>query len=121
MIIIVLKESGFKRTIIWNKYQSRISTERPKQHLSYLINPSYQGLNRLFALQFENNAHQTSYNRFFLPTVEIKNDNVMNDGKIFFDQPVKNNLRTYDSIWKIATCQGDDYTTGYLLDYNYFK
>ena len=41
--------------------------------------------------------------------------------KNFFDQPVKNNLRTYDSIWKISTCQGDDYTTDYLLDYNYFK
>ena len=84
MIIIVLKESGFKRTIIWNKYQSRTSTKRPKQYLSYLIDPSYQGLNRLFVSQFENNAHQTSYNWHFLPTVEIKNYNVINDGKKFF-------------------------------------
>ena len=38
-----------------------------------------------------------------------------------FDQPVRNNLRTYDSIWKIVTGQGDDYTTGRLLDYNYFS
>ena len=39
----------------------------------------------------------------------------------FFDQPVKNNLITYDNIRKIATGQGDDYTTGCLLDYNYFN
>ena len=38
-----------------------------------------------------------------------------------FDQTVKNNLITYDSIQKTATGQGDDYTTGCLLGYNYFK
>ena len=45
----------------------------------------------------------------------------MIDGKNFFDQPVKNNLRTYDNIRKIGTGQGDNYTTGFLLDYNYFN
>ena len=44
----------------------------------------------------------------------------MIDGQNFFNQPVKNNLKTYDNIRKIATGQGDDYTTGFLLDYNYF-
>ena len=39
----------------------------------------------------------------------------------FFDQPLRNDLITYDNIWKIATGQKDNYTTGYLLDYNYFK
>ena len=45
----------------------------------------------------------------------------MIDGKIFFDKPVKNDLRTYDKIRKIATGQGDDHTTGCLLDHPYFK
>ena len=45
----------------------------------------------------------------------------MIDGKNFFDQPVKNNKVTYENIRKIATGQEDDYTTGYLLDYIYFK
>ena len=45
----------------------------------------------------------------------------MIDGKHFFDHPVKNNLRTYENIRKIATSQGDDHTTGCLLDFNYFK
>ena len=45
----------------------------------------------------------------------------MVDGLNFFDQPVKNDLRTYENIQKIATAKGVDYTTGCLLDYNYFK
>ena len=56
-----------------------------------------------------------------IPTVEIKDHNNMIDGKKFFDQPVINNLRTYDNIKKIAIGQGDDYTTVCLLDYNYFN
>ena len=45
----------------------------------------------------------------------------MIDGKIFFDQPVRNDLLTYDNVWKIPTGQGDNYTTGCLLEYKYFK
>ena len=45
----------------------------------------------------------------------------MIDGRNFFDQPIKNDLKTYDNIRKIATGQGDDCTIGCLLDYPYFK
>ena len=45
----------------------------------------------------------------------------MIDGKKFFDQPVKNNKVMYENTRKVATGQGDDYTTGCLLDYIYFK
>ena len=60
-------------------------------------------------------------NDIYFPNVEIKDYNVMIDGKNFFDQPVKNNKGTYENIRKIATGQGDDYTTSCLLDYIYFK
>ena len=62
-----------------------------------------------------------STTRYYIPNVEIKDYNVMINGKNFFDQPVKNNKGTYENIRKIATGQGDDYTTGSLLDYIYFK
>ena len=45
----------------------------------------------------------------------------MINGQNFFDEPTKNDLRTYDNIQKVTTGQGDDYTTGCLLDYPYFK
>ena len=62
-----------------------------------------------------------SHNQFYLPTVQIKDYNVIIDGRNFLDQPIKNDLKTYDNIKKIVTGQGDDYTTGWLLDYSYFK
>ena len=67
-------------------------------------------------MAFERYAQRTSNKRYYLPNVEKKDYNVMIDGKNFFDQPVKNNKVTYENIRKIATDQGDDYTTGCLLD-----
>ena len=114
-------KSGFKRTINWNKYEPRLTVEQHNQYLDFLVNSSFQGVNRLFVLPFENNGARTSYTRYYPPFAELKNYNVVSDGQNFFDQPVKNNSITYDNIRKIATGQGDDYTTGCLLDYNYFK
>ena len=67
-------------------------------------------------MTFERYAQRTSNKRYYLPNVEKKDYSVMIDGKNFFDQPVKNNKVTYENIRKIATDQGDDYTTGCLLD-----
>ena len=112
---------GFKRTINWNKYQPKVSLERQNQYLDFLIDPSFQGINRLFVLSFENVKDRKVHTGYYVLKVEIKYYNVMIDGKHFFDQPVKSDMRTYDNIRKIATGQGDDYTTGCLLDYNYFN
>ena len=95
-------KSGFKRIINWNK----------------LVEPSFQGVNRLFVLAFENDDDNT-IDKKYLPTVEIKDYNIMINGENFFDQPIKNNKVTYENR-KIAIGQGDDYTTGCLLDYPYF-
>ena len=58
---------------------------------------------------------------YYLPKLKIKDYNVMIDGRNFFDKPIKNMNKTYESIRTIATGRGDDYTTGCLLDYCYFK
>ena len=114
-------KSGFKRTISWNKYLAKPELLAQNANLNHLIEPSFQGINRLFVLAFENDAQRISKKRYYIPNVEIKDYNVMIDGKNFFDQPVKNDKVTYENIRKIATGQGDDYTTGCLLDYIYFK
>ena len=90
--------SGFKRTINWNKYQPKISTERQNQYLDFLIDPSFQGVNRVFVLSFEDEEQKTSYKRYYLPIVRIKSCNVVIDVQNFFDQPVKHRSMTYDSI-----------------------
>ena len=113
-------KSGFKRVINWNKYLSKPELLRRNPNLNYLIEPSFQGLNRLFILAFENDTQRTSQSNYYLPNVEIKDYNIIINGESIFEQPIKNKKITYDNIRKIATGYGDDYTTGCLLDYPYF-
>ena len=78
----------FKKTINWNKYQSEWSTERKNPYLGCLIGPSFQGVNRVFVLSFEDNVIRKRHRGYFLPNVEIKDCNVIIDGKKVFNQPV---------------------------------
>ena len=111
----------FKRTISWNKYLTKPELLAQNTNLNHLIEPIFQGVNRLFVLAFENMRKEQVIKKCYLPNVEIKNYNVMIDGKNFFDQPIKNNKVTYENIRKIATGRQDGYTTGCLWDYTYFK
>ena len=68
-----------------------------------------------------NRVERDSHRKYFLPRVDIINYNVLIDGRNFCDQPINDQIKKYDEIRKIATGKGDDYTTGCLLDYHYFK
>ena len=92
---------SFKRTISWNKHLTKPELLAQNANLNHVIEPTFQGVNRLFVLAFENDAQ--SHKKCYLPNVEIKNYNVMIDGKNFFDQPIKNEKVTYENIRKIAT------------------
>ena len=87
-------KSGFKRTISWNKYLAKPELLAQNANLNHLIEPSFQGVNRLFVLAFKDDAQRISTKRYCIPNVEIKDYNVMIDGKNFFDQPVRNNKVT---------------------------
>ena len=91
-------ESGFKRTINWNKYLSK--EKQMKCKTDFLIDASFQGVNRLCVLSFKDVDGRERYKQYYLPSVKIKGYNFMTDGRTFFDQPIKN-----------------EYTTGCLLDY----
>ena len=82
-------KSSFRRTINWNKYEPKVTLEQRNQYLDFLINPSFQGVHRPFALSFEHDGGRTSYTRYYLPLVEIKTFNVVIDRQNFFNQPVK--------------------------------
>ena len=68
-------KSGFERRISWNKYLSKPELLPRNPNLSYLIEPNFQGVNRLFVLAFENDTQKTSSNRYYIPYVEIKDYN----------------------------------------------
>ena len=83
-------KSGFKRTISWNKYLAKPELLAQNPNFNHLIEPSFQGINRLFVLAFEDDDQRISKKEHYLSSVEIKDYNFMIDGKDFFDQPVAN-------------------------------
>ena len=105
----------------------------------FALDAAFQGVNKLFILAFEdtrddeaadapasqnlvaNRVIRNSYRKYFVPRANITSYNVLIDGRNFCDQPINDSIRKYDKIRKIATGKGDNYATGCLLDYDYFK
>ena len=91
-------------TITWNKYLSKPELLAQNSKLNHLVEPSFQGINTLFVLAFENDDQRTSNKGYYIANVEIKHYNVMIDRKNFY-QPVRNDKVTYKNIRKIAVGQ----------------
>ena len=68
-----------------------------------------------------NPVSNDSFKEYFLPRVKIKNYNIKIDGRNFYDQPINDSIKQYDEVRKVSTGQGNDYTTGCLLDFLYFE
>ena len=86
---------------------------------NYLIDPTFTKSNRLFVLSFENTNDITSFSKYYVTNIQIKDFNVLIDGKSFFEMQIKNGEETYEQI--IEMKRSNDYTTGNLLDYEYFS
>ena len=112
-------KTGFKRTIKWKKYRSEMSNQTINNNLNYLIDQTFINVDRLYALSFKDDDDRASFSKYYVPKVEVKDFNVLNDGKLFFETPVKNEEEAYEAI--IEMSKNNDYTTGNLLDYEYFK
>ena len=118
-------KSGFKRTIKWNKYRSQMTIQNNNNNLNYLIDSTFTIVNRLFVLSIErieeNNVKKDYRDSFshYVPKVQIKDFNVLIDGKNFFDLPVKNEEEAYEKNIEMSNNNG--YTTGNLLDFAYYK
>ena len=103
-----------------------ITLNNEEKFIRELLDSSYQGVKRLFALAYDNIANNDqvsvdSFKKYFLPKVKIENYNIEIDGRNFYDQPINDSIKQYDEIRKISTGQGDDYATGCLLDFHYFE
>ena len=96
-----------------------MTNQTKTNHLNHLIDPTFIKVNKLFVLSFENEENRTLFSKYYVPKVEIKDFNVLIDGKNFFDVPVKNKEEAYEK--NISIGKNNDYTTGNLLDYEYFS
>ena len=122
-----LLSEGFKRPVYWNKY--KVIPNRKYDENDYireLLDASYPGVKIFFVLAYRNcsSANRVtadSHRRYLLLRVKIENCNIEIDGRNFYDQPINDLIKQYDEVRKVSTEQGDDYTTGCLLDFAYFK
>ena len=112
-------KSGFKREIIWNKYRSQMTTEAVNNNLNILIDPTFTNVNRLFVLAYQNADDRQSFSQFYLPRVMVKDYNVIIDKVAFLDLPIKTEEEAHEKIIDIS--RNNEFTTGNLLDYDYFK
>ena len=85
------------------------------------LDASIQGVNKLLVFPYMRSANFTTENSYFLPRLKIDNCNIEIDGRNFYDQAINDSIKQYNEIRKISTGQGDDYTTGCLLNFAYFE
>ena len=118
----------FKRSVYWviDSKVVEITNANTKRNIRELLDSSYQGVKRLFVLAYNNTEGNNqvsvdSFKKYFLPRVEIETYNIEIDGRNFYDQPINDSIKQYDEVRKVSTGPGEDYTTGCLLDYAYFK
>ena len=121
-----LLSEGFKRSVYWNEYEVIPNkTYNQNDYIRELLDASYQGVKRLFVLAYDNTGANpvtaNTHRKYFLPRIKIENYNIEIDGRNFYDQPINDLIKQYNEIRKIPPGQGDDYTTGCLLDFAYFK
>ena len=112
-------KSGCTREREWNKYRSQMSTGAANDNLNILIDPTFTNVNRLFVLAYQTAANRQSFSTFYMSRVMVKDFNVIIDKLAFFDLPIKNEEEAYEKIIHIS--RNNEYTTGNLLDYDYFK
>ena len=112
-------KSGFKREIIWSKYRSQMPTEETNNNLNILIDPTFTNVNRLFVLAYRTADNRQSFSQFYLPNVMVKDYNVIIAKLAFFDLPITTEKEEYEKTIDIS--KNNEYTTGNLLDYDYFK
>ena len=99
---------AIEEQLIWaNIYVNQQIKRKTFKYLDVLVDASFQGLNRLFVLSFKNDDARENYKEYHFPAVEIKDYNIMIDGRNFFGQPIKNDSKIYENIRKIAAIQGD--------------
>ena len=104
----------FKRSVYWNRYETKPEKVIEQRKTILFLHILLQRMEMMKA-DIKNNK------KYLLPIGEIKNQSVLIDERNFYDQSINDIIKQYDEVRKVSTGYGDDYTTGCLLDYAYFK
>ena len=120
------QNKGFQRSIYWNKYKTKEQNENADVNVFKYINldPSFQGVNRLFVMAYnreDNELDRNSLLKYYLPRIGLNKYNLIIDGRNFYDNKIESDIEKYRELKKAMIGKGEDYTTGSLLDYDYFN
>ena len=119
------QNKGFQRSIYWNEYKTKEINENADANVLKYINLdlSFQGVNRLFVMAYNRANGQPTRNgerKYSLSRIDLEKYNVIIDGRSFYDNPVESDIEKYRELKKVMIGKGEDYSTGSLLDFNYF-
>ena len=121
------QNKAFQRSIYWNEYKTKEQTENAEANVFKYINldPSFQGVSRLFVMAYnrenDNQPQRDGQQKYYLPRIDLKKYNVITDGRNFYDNPIESDIEKYRELKQVMIGKGGDYSTGSLLDYDYFK
>ena len=120
------QNKGFQRSIYWNEYKTKEKDEDANANTVKCISldPSFQGVNRLLVMACSKENDEPTRNgrtKYYLPRLDLNKYNVIIDGRNFYDNPIESDIEKYRELKKVMIGKGEDYTTGSLLDYDYFK
>ena len=123
--LIEQQNKGFQRSIYWNQYKTKEINENADANVFKYINldASFQGVNRLFVIAYNRVNGQPTRNgqqKYYLPRIDLEKYNVIIDGRNLYDNPIESDMEKYRELKKVMIGKGEDYTTGSLLDFNYF-
>ena len=119
------QNKGFQRFIYWNEYKTKEINENADANVFKYINldRSFQGVNRLFVMAYNRANGQPTRNgqrKYYLPRINLEKYNAIIDGRNFYDNSIESDIEKYRELKKVKIGKGEDYTTGSLLDFNYF-
>ena len=112
---------GLERSVYWNEYKTKSENKKMKNEFRYFLESNLFGVNRLFVLVYINeinNAKRFNVRKYYLPKRIIENFNVIISGKNFTGQPINSGIKRHEETTKLTVVPAEDYTTGYLLDYD---
>ena len=108
-------KTGISVDFRWSKYRSQMIHQTDTNNLKFLIDPTFNSVNRLFVSAFPNEEDKNSFSKYYTPTVEIKDYKVILDGEPFYEIPIKNKEETYKAITEMV--RNDLVRTGNEFDF----
>ena len=111
-------KTGISIDFKWSKYRSQMINETATNNLNFLTDPTFNNANRLFVLAFPNEEDRRSFSKYYTPTVEIKDYNVIIDGEPFYEIPIKNKEETFKAITELI--RSDLVRTCNEFNFDYF-